>query len=34
MSSMEEIFHLQKISNINEEEKDVEKELKKLGYIT
>ena len=34
MSSMEEIFHLQKISNINEEEEDVEKELKKLGYIT
>ena len=34
MSSMEEIFHLQKISNINEEEKNVEKELKKLGYIT
>ena len=34
MSSMEEIFHLQKISNINEEEKDVEKEVKKLGYIT
>ena len=34
MSSMEEIFHLQKISNINEEEEDVEKELKRLGYIT
>ena len=34
MSSMEEIFHLQKISNINKEEKDVEEELKKLGYIT
>ena len=30
---MEEIFDLQKIFNINEEEKDVEKELKKLGYI-
>ena len=34
MSSMEEIFHLQKISNINKEEEDVEKELKRLGYIT
>jgi phosphoenolpyruvate phosphomutase len=34
MSSMEEIFNLQKISNINEEEEEVEKELKKLGYIT
>ena len=33
ISSMEEIFDLQKIFNINEEEKDVEKELKKLGYI-
>ena len=33
ISSMEEIFDLQKIFNINEEEEDVEKELKKLGYI-
>tara|TARA_B100001142_G_C14290377_1_gene638692 strand:+ start:330 stop:1229 length:900 start_codon:yes stop_codon:yes gene_type:complete len=33
ISSMEEIFDLQKIFNINEEEADVEKELKKLGYI-
>jgi phosphoenolpyruvate phosphomutase len=33
MSSMEQIFHLQKIFNINEEEEDIEKELKKLGYI-
>ena len=33
MSSMEEIFHLQEMYNIKKEEQDIEKELKKLGYI-
>jgi len=33
MSSMEQIFHLQKMFNIKEEEEDIEKELKRLGYI-
>ena len=33
MSSMEEIFELQKMFNIKEEEEDIEKELKRLGYV-
>ena len=33
MSSMEQIFHLQKMFNIKNEEEDIEKELKRLGYI-
>jgi len=33
MSSMEEIFHLQEMFNIKKEEKDIEEELKKLGYL-
>jgi phosphoenolpyruvate phosphomutase len=33
MSSMEEIFHLQEMFNIKKEEKDIEKELKRLGYL-
>ena len=33
MSSMEEIFHLQEMYNIKKEEKDIEEELKKLGYL-
>ena len=33
MSSMEQIFHLQKMFNIKDEEEDIEKELKRLGYI-
>ena len=34
MSSMEDIFKLQKTYSIEEKEKEIEKELKKLGYIT
>ena len=33
ISSMEDIFHLQKMFDIQEKEKDLENELKKLGYI-
>lgn len=33
MSSIEDIFHLQEMYNIKKEEEDIEKELKKLGYI-
>lgn len=33
MSSMEDIFHLQEMYNVKKEEKDIEEELKKLGYI-
>ena len=33
MSTMEQIFELQEMYNIKEEEEAVEKELKKLGYI-
>ena len=32
MSSMEDIFELQKMYSIKEKEKEIEKELKKLGY--
>ena len=34
LSSMEDIFKLQKTYSIEEKEKEIEKELKKLGYIT
>lgn len=33
MSSMEDIFELQEMYDIKKEEKDIEEELKKLGYI-
>ena len=33
ISSMEDIFHLQEMFNIQEKEKKIETELKKLGYI-
>ena len=33
MSSMEEIFKLQEMYNIENQEKDIEEKLKKLGYI-
>ena len=33
MSSIEDIFHLQEMYNVKKEEEDIEKELKKLGYI-
>tara|TARA_B100000749_G_scaffold253221_1_gene219957 strand:- start:110 stop:724 length:615 start_codon:yes stop_codon:yes gene_type:complete len=33
ISSMEDIFHLQEMYNIKEKEKELESELKKLGYI-
>ena len=33
MSSMEQIFHLQKMFKIKDEEEDIEKELKRLGYF-
>jgi len=33
-SSMEDIFHLQKMYDVKTKEKDLEDELKKLGYIT
>ena len=32
-SSMEDIFHLQEMYNVQKEEEEIEKELKKLGYI-
>ena len=34
ISSMEEIFNLQEIFDIKTKEKDLEDELRKLGYIT
>jgi len=34
MSSMNEIFELQKMSEITSQEKDIEEKLKKLGYIS
>ena len=34
MSSMEDIFKLQKTYSIKEKEEEIEKELKRLGYIT
>ena len=33
ISSMEDIFHLQEMYNLKEKEKQIENELKKLGYI-
>jgi len=33
MSSMEEIFNLQQMFNIKKQEKEIENELKKLGYV-
>lgn len=33
MSSMEDIFHLQEMYKINNQEIDIERDLKKLGYI-
>ena len=33
MSSMEDIFELQEMYEIKKEEEDIEKELKKMGYI-
>ena len=33
MSSMEEIFKLQEMYNIENQEKEIEEKLKKLGYI-
>ena len=33
ISSMEDIFHLQEMYNLKEKEKEIENELKKLGYI-
>ena len=33
MSSMQEIFELQEMYDIKNKEKDLERELKKLGYI-
>lgn len=33
MSSMDEIFHLQEMYRVKKEEEDIEKELKKLGYM-
>ena len=34
ISSMEEIFELQKMFDMKSQEKDIEKKLKSLGYIT
>ena len=34
MSSMEEIFDLQKMFELNSQEKDIEQKLKKLGYMS
>ena len=33
MTSMEDIFHLQEMYDIKKQEIDIEKNLKKLGYI-
>ena len=33
MSTMEDIFHLQEMYNIKKQEKDIEDNLKKLGYV-
>ena len=34
ITSMEEIFELQKMFDMKSQEKDIEKKLKKMGYIT
>jgi phosphoenolpyruvate phosphomutase len=34
ISSMEEIFELQKMFDMKSQEKDIEKKLKSMGYIT
>ncbi len=34
ISSMEEIFELQKMFDIKSQEKDIEEKLKRMGYIT
>jgi hypothetical protein len=34
ISSMEEIFELQKMFDIKSQEKDIEEKLKHMGYIT
>ena len=34
ISSMEEIFELQKMFDMKSQEKDIEKKLKNMGYIT
>ena len=34
LSSMEDIFKLQKMYTIKEKEEEIEKELKKMGYIS
>ena len=34
ISSMEEIFELQKMFDMKSQEKDIERKLKKMGYIT
>tara|TARA_Y100001949_G_scaffold63115_1_gene53496 strand:+ start:1075 stop:1194 length:120 start_codon:yes stop_codon:yes gene_type:complete len=34
LSSMEDIFKLQKMYAIKEKEEEIEKELKKMGYIS
>ena len=33
ISSMEDIFQLQEMYNVKEKEKEIENELRKLGYI-
>ena len=33
LSSMEEIFQLQEMYNIKKQEEEIEKDLKKMGYI-
>jgi hypothetical protein len=33
MSTMSEIFELQKMYDVKTKEKDIEEELKKLGYV-
>jgi hypothetical protein len=33
LTSMEDIFHLQEMYEIKKQESDIEKDLKKLGYI-
>jgi len=34
LSSMQEIFQLQEMYNIKKQEKEIEKNLKKMGYIS
>jgi len=34
MSSMEEIFHIQEMYKIKNQEKSIEDELKRLGYVS